>query len=206
MGKSIRTMLISCFLSVICEPLFASSIVVGDNFAEPIPADGNGKAVMSPVSLVVTEHLVISDIDVYLDITHSDISDLRIKVEPPWGEGHCVTLKEEWIPNRHWVSDDDWRVNMYHTVFDDNADNRFIDGVAPYRGRFRPMDGSFLSDFDGHDAFGVWMLHIYDAYYYDTGTLDSWELHISHVPEPICMWFFLTGGLMCLRRRQLRGP
>lgn len=204
MGKSIRTMLISCFLSVICAPLCASSIVVGDDFTEPIPADGSGQAVMSPVSLVVTEHLVISDIDVYLDITHSDVSDLRIKIEPPWGKGHFVTLKEEWIPN--WISDDDWRVNMYHTVFDDDAEDALIDGVAPYTGGFLPMEGSFLADFNGYDAFGVWTLHIYDAHYYDVGTLDRWELQISHVPEPICGWFFLIGGLMCLRRRHLRGP
>jgi hypothetical protein len=93
-----------------------------------------------------------------------------------------------------------------NTVFDDEAPISISEGEAPFEGRFRPLDPAGLAAFDGEDAFGPWRLRIYDAYYMDAGSLESFGLFITAVPtipEPATMSLVLLGlgGLRWARRR-----
>ena len=96
--------------------------------------------------------------------------------------------------------------NYSQTIFDDEADISISLGEAPFTGRFRPREPYLLSAFDDEDVYGSWRLQIYDAFYYNTGTLDSFELIITnYTPEPATAILLTFGiGLVSLfipRRR-----
>jgi len=170
----------------------ADKLIIGSDFQEPIPVEGDGQAWMDPVHLTVNQNLHIIDIDVQLEITHTEVGDLKILLDCPWGQ--TIMLKDTWPL---------WRnphPNMHGTIFDDEAVIPFREGVPPYTGRFLPEEDS-LSIFDGHNARGVWTLRIWDAYSADVGTLDRWELHIDHIPEPVSLFYLLLPLLFRLRRQ-----
>lgn len=171
----------------------AEEVIFSGEFQQRIPAVGDGQAWMEPVQLLVDRHLIIKDIDVYFDITHTQVGDLRIFLDGP--EGESLMLKELWLP---WQEE---QSNMYGTVFDDEASLHIYEGSPPYTGRFLPDEGS-LAIFDGSDAYGLWTLSIWDGYPDDYGTLDKWELHITTAPEPVSFVYLLIP--MCWRIRKGR--
>ena len=177
-----------------------ASLVVGAAPDRPIPATGNGLEWMEPVLLEVDARLAITDLDVMIDIEHSDVTDLWITLASPGGV--VLTLKEVWpIPWRGLP-----RANMAGTVFDDEAGAGLTDGEAPFLGRFRP-EGGFLSVFDGCETQGTWVLEIYDAYYADAGLLRAVELHFAGTtPEPGSCGLVLVGMLLLRRRGVGRRP
>jgi hypothetical protein len=92
------------------------------------------------------------------------------------------------------------------TIFDDEAQIPIEEAVPPFAGRFRPLAGNRLDVFDDEDAYGLWRLQIYDAFYADTGRLDSYQLMIT-VPEPATAVLFLVGtGWMTAFRSLKRKP
>jgi len=175
-----------CCLWGLCVSVCAESMgIVQSDFSQPIPAKGDGYAWMDPVTLNVPYHWPIVDINVHLKITHSDVRDLTILLDCPWGQ--TITLKNTW--QMHLGSKA--CVNMYDTIFDDAAAGELMAGAAPYSAAFIPAES--LAACNGRDAYGLWSLRIYDAYYADTGTLDNWQLHITHVPEPVGLLYLLCG-------------
>jgi len=60
-------------------------------------------------------------------------------------------------------------------VFDDDAVTSIVDGVAPFTGSFSPEQA--LSDLNGKNAVGTWILHIDDTYPdVSDGTLNEWAI------------------------------
>ena len=160
----------------------AETIVVGGDFTNRIPAEGSGNASMADVMLFVPEHKVITDLDVYLDITHTNVIDLLIYLRSP--TGLTIELKDDEMMNSFWQEDP--KSNLYDTVFDDEALLTLPQGEPPYTGRFRPVENQYLSIYNGHDVFGDWTLEIFDMAYADVGSLDRWELRfeVINIPEP----------------------
>jgi len=98
--------------------------------------------------------------------------------------------------------------NYTGTIFDDEADTPIEQGQAPFTGRFRPREPDRLARFDGHDAFGIWRLRIYDFWPNDAGSLDSFEIIIT-TPEPGTATLMILGvGLLrlCNPRRMSNRP
>ncbi|MCK4628281.1 MAG: proprotein convertase P-domain-containing protein [Sedimentisphaerales bacterium] len=195
----LRAIVVFCLLCLITgtRSVSADELTIWSDFQQPIPAESDGKAWMEPVHLTVDQNLHIIDLDVHLEITHTEIGDLRILLDCP--RGQTITLKEPWLLWR------EQRPNMYSTIFDDEAVIPLREGLPPYSGRFLPEEGS-LSIFDGHNARGVWTLRIRDGYLADVGTLDRWELHITHIPEPVSLYYLLLPFLYRLRRRRIQLP
>ncbi len=160
----------------------AEPLVIGNDFTNRIPAEGTGEAYMDDAVLTVTQHAQITDLDVYLDITHENVIDLIIKLYSPTGQS--IELKDEELMNLFWQGDP--LANMYGTVFDDEAVLTLPEGQPHYTGRFQPAENQYLSVFDGQDAYGDWTLEIYDMAYGDVGALDRWELQfeVIQTPEP----------------------
>lgn len=163
-----------------------------------IPAEpGTTRGWMENAIIDVPSHLIITDLDVSVDLTHSSVFDLQLFLESPSGTGvllNMYDLVQGYITGKDYSG----------TTFDDEAGTPIEAGSPPFTGSFRPLEGSSLSIYDGEDAYGPWKFRVADAYYNDTGHFDAYSLIIT-VPEPATIAFLLLGsglaGSPLLRRR-----
>ena len=173
------------------------------NFNLPIPAPDEpegeyGKGWMDDAIIEVRDYHIIHDIDVCITLMHTSVFDLQIFLQSPAGTELCLNMYnlDEYFEG----------ANYTNIIFDDEAEVPIEQGEAPFTGRFRPLDPYRLSAFDYENSFGLWRLQIYDAFYADTGTLNSFELMIT-TPEPATAILLILGtGLMTLfkPRRNLK--
>ncbi len=188
------TALIAVFFSHYC---FAGpTYIYGLTSSLPIPADPDaaGQGWMTDAIIHVPDTHIISDLDVRISITHTSALDLQIYLVSPAGKSVCLN---SYNFDEFYVGQ-----NYFDTIFDDEAKTPIEQAKPPFTGRFKPKSGSLLSVFDGKDAKGFWKLRIYDACYYDTGTLNNVELMISN-PEPATIALLAAGGFL-LRRIKRR--
>ncbi len=115
--------------------------------------------------ITVAEPVIIADVDVFVTIEHTYIADLDVYLVGP--DGTRVLL---------WADVGGAGKNFTSTILDDEAPVPINQGVAPFRGRYRPMQS--LAVFKGQSAQGVWALEIYDDSFLDQGALVSWGLLI----------------------------
>ena len=108
----------------------------------------NGTPTQSVIT--VTNNIIISDINVSLNLFHVNDSDIEIKLVAPDGTTEVI------LSNRNGGSGD----NYTNTTFDDDAGSSIASGSAPFTGSFIP-DGD-LNDFNGLSSVGDWTLVITD--------------------------------------------
>ena len=116
----------------------------------------------------------IVDVDVALDITHPNDSDLMVWLVSPSG-------RRIQLINRVGGTGD----NFKGTILDDEATVSIAQGPVPFTGRFRPAER--LSDFDGETVQGLWKLEISDRVKSNRGTLNSWSLTITRGVGPAAL-------------------
>jgi len=180
--------IVTILLTVSC-PAFAGIILTyGGNFDLNIPAEpGATKGWMTDALIEITDHHLIRDIDVRISSTHTSVFDLQLFLQSPAGTRICLNM---YNPFDEFFEGE----NYSQTIFDDEADISISLGEVPFTGRFRPREPYQLSIFDDEDVYGSWRLQIYDAFYYNTGTLDSFELIITnYTPEPATAVLLLLG-------------
>lgn len=174
--------------SAICA---GSVHIYSGNFSLLIPANPDDtKGWMEDAVLEIPHHYTIYDVDVGITLTHTNVLDLQIFLRSPAKTTICLNM---------YNFDQFFKgANYTQTIFDDEALLAIEQAQPPFTGRFRPIEPYRLSAFDGEDSFGPWKLRVYDAFYADTGTLDSFELIIT-TPEPATAVLLALGfGLMTL--------
>ena len=124
-------------------------------------------------ALDITDAYIIADVNVALSIVHPYLEDLSATLIAP--DGTSVAL---------FTNIGDGGSDFKDTMLNDEAATPIADGSVPYMGIFQP-EGN-LSDFDGLNAKGTWLLEITDDSKLDVGTLICWSLTIDYVPVPIC--------------------
>ena len=173
----------------------------GGEFNRPIPKpDRNdphiSKGQMEDALINITDYFFITDLDVLISITHTNVFDLQIFLQSPAGTKLCLNM----------YNFDDFFVgqNYTQTIFDDEAPLSIKQAEAPFTGRFRPLEPYKLSQFDGENTYGPWRLQIYDMWDADTGTLDSFEIMIT-TPQPATIVLLTFGiGLVALLKPNRR--
>ena len=174
------------------SPVFAGpTVIYGGDFDLPIPAPDDpqseyGRGWMDDAVIEIHDHFTIYDLDVGITLTHTKVFDLQIFVESPAGTRLCLNM---YNPLYEYFEGEDYK----DTIFDDEADLPIEEGQPPFTGRFRPRSPAQLSVFDGQDTFGQWKLQIYDAYYYDTGNLERFEVMIT-ICEPGTATLLILGA------------
>ncbi len=169
------------------------TFIYGEDFDLPIIERLESGSVMTEAIINVPDHLTIYDLDVGINLTHTNIFDLHIFVQSPDGTRLCLNkynFKNEFFEGEDYIQ----------TIFDDEAEIPIEQGTAPFTGRFRPKAGSLLEVFDGEDAYGLWRLQIYDMWYWDTGKLERVELIVTISEQATMTLLALGAGLTVLFR------
>ena len=206
MDKQSSLRWIFSFLSILvvvsCTVLAGPTVRYGGDFDIPILDKQPSGSSLTEALIQVPDHFTINDLDVCINLTHTNVFDLQIFIQSPVGTRLCLNMydfKNEFFQGEHYIQ----------TIFDDEADIPIEQGTAPFTGRFRPKAGYLLEVFDGRDAFGDWRLQIYDMWYWDTGNLESVELIFSiaepavTISEPTTLTLLALGtGLTVLFRRR----
>jgi subtilisin-like proprotein convertase family protein len=124
-------------------------------------------------SINVGDSFAIADLDVRVQVTHTFIGDLRIRLT------NGVTTITLW--ERACTLNDNFDI-----TFDDEGDAVFC--ATPTTGVYLPagVGAGPLSAFDGQSAAGIWTIEVCDAANLDTGSLDSWELIFREPGPAVC--------------------
>lgn len=175
-GTQLATAAVAVNVEVFIPELIETVTYASTNGPQAIPdAIGNRKKTTMTTlvsALTVPESINISDVNVTLNISHTQNSDLIAELVAP--NGTRVTLF-----SRIGGASDHFR----NTIFDDQANSSITSGSGPFSGSYRPE--SLLSVLNGIDAAGVWKLEITDMALQNTGTLQNWSLQFSYVATPI---------------------
>jgi subtilisin-like proprotein convertase family protein len=130
--------------------------------------DNNSSGVNSIINIANTS--LITDVNVTLNITHTFVGDLILKLISPVGT-------EVILSDANGGSGQ----NYTGTNFDDDAVDLIINGTAPFTGTFQP-EGS-LATFNGEFSGGDWILNVSDNAGFDVGNITSWSLEICGSPQ-----------------------
>ncbi|MDC3366603.1 T9SS type A sorting domain-containing protein, partial [Flavobacteriaceae bacterium] len=112
------------------------------------------------------QNVVITDVNLTLNIEHTYDADLDVKIVGPDGVTEVILFED--------VGGSGY--NFTNTVLDSDASTSVSDGAAPFTGSFRPT-GS-LGDFNGLLSGGDWTLYIDDDANLDGGNLIDWSIQI----------------------------
>ena len=167
------------------NPICGGTFSAGYKFTTGQLICANSTSVNIPVTIPATVATVTSTIDVpsgvtisnislNVDITHTWINDLSLKLTSP--AGTTITLVAN--PCNANAS-----VNDINATFDD-AGTAFVCGNLPgISGTVLPTQS--FSTFVGQSSTGTWTLSVVDAYNQDGGTLNSWSLNVCSMASPL---------------------
>ena len=121
-------------------------------------------------TLTIASGAIISDLNVVVNIVHTWISDLSLRLTSPMGT--IVNLITNPCPGSS--------VNNIDATFDDLG-TTFVCGNFPgVSGVVIPAQA--LSAFNGQDSAGTWTLTVIDGFNEDGGQIASWGLDICSIP------------------------
>jgi subtilisin-like proprotein convertase family protein len=123
--------------------------------------------------LSISENLVITDVNVGVDVSHTYVAELIVTLESP--SGSVVTLlSQDTCLNPDYSSGSDINV-----VFDDDGSDLVCASSSPVvSGLIRPQLGN-LDTFNNQSTQGDWVLTVTDIYSGDGGSLDNFTLEIT---------------------------
>ena len=130
-------------------------------------------------TITVPDSFIIVDVMVQLDIQHTWIGDIDVRVY------HDPEMQEIWDQrcgswdNIRATASDDGEETLCSVVAAGPSNQVFYDPSVAALGP--------LSVFDGMDAAGDWTLEIYDYYGGDSGTLEKWALVFPNPDEATCI-------------------
>lgn len=127
----------------------------------------------------------VTGLEVSLDITHPNDSDLVVSLVSPTG-GELLLFS-----GVGGTGD-----NFTDTVLADSAAVDIGSGAAPFTGTFKPQGA--LASFIGADPNGVWKLKVVDTTGGNAGTLNSWSLTFAEPSTPFSGRYRPAGSLSAL--------
>ena len=159
----------------LAEPSLSPLAIVSpstDVASSSYSSDGRALAIPNPGTVVSTlsvpNVVLIRDIDVTINITHTAVGDLVVWLQSPLG------TKIPLFTNLGTGG-----ANFIGTTLDDESLQSIGSGAAPFTGRFQPE--GVLGVFDGELARGDWKLIVEDNRVGNFGRLLSWSLAIEHI-------------------------
>jgi subtilisin-like proprotein convertase family protein len=119
--------------------------------------------------LLITETYEIDELEVWLNIIHTNNADLAIALQSPAGTQVPLVAAGQATGQ-----------NFRGTRLSDLSSTTILSGSAPYTGTYRPVGN--LGSFEGQTSNGTWTLVITDNAGGGSGTLVAWGVRIKTPP------------------------
>lgn len=195
---------------------FAGLAVSSAAFAIPVPMDKNYNRIHDPAlalndagtnggvttsTITVTDNGLIDTFDyIYLDIDHTWVGDLVIRLDGPGGAG-VVLLDRPGVPASGFGNSDNL-AGIYRFEMGGLAFPEVLGGVGGIVAPdiYAPVDS--FDRFHNTQKEGVWTLTITDNAGGDTGVLREWGFGVTNIPAPGALALLGLGGLAAARRRR----
>lgn len=172
----VRACLLACL--ALAAPTAAWAQTYSDNTAVPI-AD----VACFTRTLTVPAALVIADLNVQVDITHTYRGDLDITLTSPTATAINLT------------SDNGGTANNLRVLFDDAAATPIVGDTTNHAAIVSRRPEAVLSAINGQNAVGVWSLQVCDDEAIDVGTLTGWSLVFTAASANVAMTKTNTPGV-----------
>lgn len=143
---------------------------------QPAPNAPLGDNTTTTIDFVVSEDLMLTDLNLFADINHSFVGDLEIRLRSP-NNTEVTLLDRPGVPgSTNGCGDNDMVV-----TFDDDAVFD-LEGHCPgstpwYTGDAAPVQP--LSAFNGESTAGTWQLIVVDHAGQDSGVINQWRLETT---------------------------
>ncbi|MFP4844325.1 thrombospondin type 3 repeat-containing protein [Winogradskyella sp. PE311] len=145
---------------------------IGNSLDTPIEIASTGPTAEYLATIDITESLIITDVNVTVNINHTWDSDLNISLTSP--DGVVVDLS-----SGNGGQGDDY----IDTVFDQDADTSIQAGAPPFTGVFQP-EGD-LSSYNGDLSDGTWIITVVDTFgAEDGGMINSISIEVCGTRDP----------------------
>jgi len=145
--------------------------------------DGGGAGNPATSTITVPDSFPIGDVNVDLTITHTWVGDLTVMVSHL---GTSVTvLDRPGVPASQFGCSMD---NFSAIILDDEGTGGTIEAQCAANLASPPSytPNNVLTAFDGMDSAGLWTITVFDAVSADSGTLNTWSLHIDGLGTNPC--------------------
>jgi subtilisin-like proprotein convertase family protein len=147
---------------------FATGDAFCEDYASTAPLGIPGNAVATVTSQInVTDNFLIENITVPINITHTWITDLTVKLISPAGT-------EVMLFGDECGDQDD-----ANAIFDDNGEELNCNGTPAITGIVMPEEA--LSAFIGENSQGIWTLEVFDSFDGDGGAVNTWSVNLCGV-------------------------
>lgn len=150
----------------------------------PVSIPDNDPANPGISTLVIADDVTLTDVNLWLDISHSWVGDVTISLRSPAGT-EIVLLDRPGVPTSSTVgcSNDNMDITFDDASTFDPEDH--CAGTTPwYTGDAMPVQA--LSAFNGESTAGTWELIVSDSAGGDTGTINDWALLTDPVVAGTC--------------------
>lgn len=141
-----------------------SAFALGVNLRIPSPGESPDRLT---AAINVPQPGQVTDVDVMINIQHTDVGDLTINLKHPGLNRQLVDRLNAAGPSQE---------NFTNTVFDQQASQSITSASPPFTGTFRPQGSLGVSSVDQR---GDWTLEVTDTFQLDTGTLLAWGMAIT---------------------------
>jgi len=170
--------LLMSLLGLETHTALALTTTVGDATPGAIPDPSVGLSCTTSITRTfnVATSLIVSDVNVGINVSHPRRSDVRVTLTSPSGTS-VVLISGGGLGSPVIASPDDY--DNYDVLLDDSSINSLYDNdddlvAAPFYDRdSRPFEA--LSAFKGEDAQGVWTLSVCDTRNGQNGTYNQSE-------------------------------
>ncbi len=174
--------LLMSLLGLETHTALALTTTVGDATPGAIPDPSAGLSCTTSITRTfnVATSLIVSDVNVGINVSHPRRSDVRVTLTSPSGTS-VVLISGGGLGSPVIASPDDY--DNYDVLLDDSSINSLYDNdddlvAAPFYDRdSRPFEA--LSAFKGEDAQGVWTLSVCDTRNGQNGTYNQSEMTIT---------------------------
>lgn len=186
----------------------ASADVYGPGAGFAIPDSGSASSTINVVNVANPTIVSVNSVTVNVSVAHTWVGDITLILTAPNGDD-CQLMRR---PGTSGVGNSgDWLVGAHVFVASGGATIPNTGNMAP--GTWNrtnnagststppPPDPDDYSVFVGDNLNGLWRLTARDDAGGDTGSIGSWSLDITSIPEPTSLGLLGLGALALLRRR-----